>query len=294
MTPRQKLWLDALQPPMYSVAVVPVLVGTAAAWWQMGQVDGLNLALFLLGGVLILVWLNFSNDAFDASTGIDAHNDESLVTLSGSLSGVLLVAHVCLGLGLLAIASISFRQADPSVLATVLLCCGLGYAYQGPPWRWGYLGLGEPICFLTFGPMAVMAAYYAQTQLRSPLIWATAIPVGLTTALILFCSHFHQIKDDAAAGKRSPIVRLGTATAAQLIPLWLLAAYGSVAIAMGLRLLPPLTGLYGLGIPLALRLVSLTQRYHGHPERIRKAKIVAALHHLLCSSGLIVGLLWRG
>ncbi len=279
---------------MYSVAVVPVLVGTAAAWWQMGRIDGLNLALFLVGGVLIVVWLNFSNDAFDAATGIDIHNDESLVTLSGSLNWVLLVAHVCLGLGWLAIATISLRQADLTVLAIVLLCCGLGYAYQGPPWRWGYLGLGEPICFATFGPLAVMAAYYAQTQLRSPLIWATAIPVGLTTALILFCSHFHQIKDDAAAGKRSPIVRLGTAKAAQLIPLWLFAAYGSVAIAIVLHLLPPLSALYGLGLPLAVRLVRLTQRDHDQPTRIRKAKIIAALHHLLCSSGLVLGLLWRG
>jgi len=38
-----------------------------------------------------------------------------------------------------------------------------------------------------------------------------SVVVGITTSLILFCSHFHQIADDKAANKMSPLVRLGTA-----------------------------------------------------------------------------------
>ncbi len=37
-----------------------------------------------------------------------------------------------------------------------------------------------------------------------------SIVVGITTTAILFCSHFHQIDGDRAAGKLSPLVRLGT------------------------------------------------------------------------------------
>jgi len=32
-------------------------------------------------------------------------------------------------------------------------CCALGYSYQGPPFRFGYQGLGEIICFICFGPL---------------------------------------------------------------------------------------------------------------------------------------------
>lgn len=39
---------------------------------------------------------------------------------------------------------------------------------------------------------------------------AASIVIGLTTASILFCSHFHQMSGDKAAGKMSPIVRLGS------------------------------------------------------------------------------------
>lgn len=33
---------------------------------------------------------------------------------------------------------------------------------QGPPFRLSYRGLGEPLCFLAFGPLATSAFYLAQ------------------------------------------------------------------------------------------------------------------------------------
>jgi 1,4-dihydroxy-2-naphthoate octaprenyltransferase len=47
-------------------------------------------------------------------------------------------------------------------------------------------------------------------------VWVNSVLVGLTTTVILFCSHFHQIKGDTAAGKRSPLVRLGTEKGCQV------------------------------------------------------------------------------
>lgn len=38
---------------------------------------------------------------------------------------------------------------------------------------------------------------------------AASVIVGATTTSVLFCSHFHQIDGDTAAGKISPLVRLG-------------------------------------------------------------------------------------
>jgi hypothetical protein len=40
-------------------------------------------------------------------------------------------------------------------------------------------------------------------------VWAASALIGITVASVLFCSHFHQIEGDAAAGKLSPLVRLG-------------------------------------------------------------------------------------
>jgi 1,4-dihydroxy-2-naphthoate octaprenyltransferase len=39
--------------------------------------------------------------------------------------------------------------------------------------------------------------------------WTSSALVGSSIAVILFCSHFHQIEGDLAAGKASPLTRLG-------------------------------------------------------------------------------------
>eukprot|EP00879_Flechtneria_rotunda_P010519 GHRR01010996.1.p1 GENE.GHRR01010996.1~~GHRR01010996.1.p1 ORF type:complete len:144 (-),score=28.36 GHRR01010996.1:307-738(-) len=44
--------------------------------------------------------------------------------------------------------------------------------------------------------------------------------VGITTTVILFCSHWHQIEGDIKAGKMSPLVRLGTAKACEVSTEW--------------------------------------------------------------------------
>ena len=94
----------------------------------------------------------------------------------------------------------------------MLVCCGLGYVYQGPPFRLGYRGLGEPLCWLAFGPFATAAALVVlQPRGAASIPWGTAWILGsgpaLATTLVLFCSHFHQVGEDAAHGKRSPVVR---------------------------------------------------------------------------------------
>lgn len=46
-------------------------------------------------------------------------------------------------------------------------------------------------------------------------VWAASLLVGTTVASVLFCSHWHQIEGDRAAGKMSPLVRLGPDRALQ-------------------------------------------------------------------------------
>jgi 1,4-dihydroxy-2-naphthoate octaprenyltransferase len=50
----------------------------------------------------------------------------------------------------------------------------------------------------------------------SPLVLLLSVVVGITTTVILFCSHWHQIQGDIAAGKMSPLVRLGTTNACKV------------------------------------------------------------------------------
>jgi 2-carboxy-1,4-naphthoquinone phytyltransferase len=288
VNPKLKLWMAALKPPMYTVAVVPISVGTAVAYGETRQFDLGIYFTFLGAAILIIAWLNLTNDVFDADTGIDKNKAHSVVNLTGNQSLVFWVANLCLVLGILGIVAIALLQKDLTILALIVLCCALGYTYQGPPFRLGYQGLGEPICFVTFGPLAIAAAYYSQTQSFSTLALAAGTLIGISTSIILFCSHFHQVNDDLAAGKRSPIVRLGTALGAKLVGWTTASLYGLTLAWVSLGLFSPWTLLVFASLPFAIQLVQHVQRYHDQPERVSNSKFFAV--NLQFVSGVLLAL----
>jgi 2-carboxy-1,4-naphthoquinone phytyltransferase len=281
--PNTKLWMAAIKPPMYSVAIMPIWVGTAVAYAETKMFNGAVFSTFVAAAILILAWENISNDVFDSETGIDQNKHHSLVNLTSNKLLIFWIGNLCLGLGLLGILAIAFWQQDLTVIAIILLCCGLGYTYQGPPFRLGYQGLGEILCFFAFGPLAVEAAYYSQTQTWSMTSLAASVIVGIATTLILFCSHFHQVKDDIAAGKRSPIVRLGTEKGAQLLIWFTASIYPLTLLFVLLQISPPWTLLSWVSLPFAVKLCSHVQENHNQPDKVSNCKFIAvAVHFWAC------------
>ena len=293
LTNKNKLWLAAIKPPIYSVAIAPLAVGTAAAFAATGLFDARLFSTFLGSAVLIIAWLNLSNDVFDAATGIDVNKAHSVVNLTGNKGLVFWVANLCLALGISGIFALSWWQQDPTVVLLVLLCCFLGYTYQGPPFRLGYLGLGEIICFFTFGPGAVLAAYYVQTQTFDFKALAISTIIGISTSIILFCSHFHQVEDDLAAGKRSPIVRMGTATGAKVLAAATSAIYILSAVLLLTGILPVMCWSVFASLPFAQRLVARVNQDHASPERVSNSKFLAIDLYLSSSLLLILGLIFN-
>jgi 2-carboxy-1,4-naphthoquinone phytyltransferase len=301
---RAKLWMAAIKPPMYCVAVMPIAVGSAVAYVQTKIFHPAVFFTFALSAVLLLVWENLSNDVFDAATGIDENKHHSLVNLTSNRPLIFWLGNAALLLGVMGIVAIAYWQRDVRVLAMVLACCALGYLYQGPPFRLGYQGLGEILCFLSFGPLAVGAAYYAQVQswaastTLSDNAWSwhypllpAAIMVGIATTLVLFCSHFHQVADDLKAGKKSPVVRLGTLRAAQLLP-WACGTMGLVwAVAFLQGGLPWSTLLLWGSAPMAVRLCLHVLKFHDQPDRVSNSKFLAIHFHLGSGLLLVLGLL---
>ena len=188
-------------------------------------------------------------------------------------------------------------RSNTAVLLLVLGSCALGYLYQGPPFRLGYQGLGEPLCWLAFGPFATAAALLVISpinDLHSNIPWGTAMPLGagpaLATTLVLFCSHFHQVAEDAAHGKKSPLVRLGTRRSAALIPWFIVLtlAFEWSPIIQGQW---PITALLGsIGLPTGISLIRLLKRHHNHPEEIIGSKFIALRFQALNGLGLSLGL----
>ncbi|MBE9209099.1 2-carboxy-1,4-naphthoquinone phytyltransferase [Nostoc sp. LEGE 06077] len=290
---KRKLWMAAIKPPMYSVAIMPVWIGTAIAFAETKNLNTTVFLTFLVAAILILVWENLSNDVFDSETGIDQNKHHSLVNLTGKKSLIFWLANLCLVAGLLGILAIATWQQDPTVIIMVLVACALGYIYQGPPFRLGYQGLGEILCFFAFGPLLVPTVYYSQTQTWSIASFAASVIVGIVTSLILFCSHFHQVKDDIAAGKRSPIVRLGTANGAKVLIWFTAGIYPFSLLFVILGIFPVWTLLSWLSLPYAIKLCRHVQQNHNQPEKVSNCKFIAVAVHfwscLLLGVGFFIG-----
>jgi 2-carboxy-1,4-naphthoquinone phytyltransferase len=289
---RGQLWLAAIKPPMYTVAVIPIWVGSAIAMAQTKEFHYQTLATFLLAAIAIVAWINVSNDVFDSDTGIDQNKAESVVNLTGNRNLMFWLGNLFLLLGIAGVLAICWGQQDWTVIGIVVLCCFLGYTYQGPPFRLGYYGVGEIICFICFGPLALAAAYYSQTQSWSLVNTVASIIIGILTSLILFCSHFHQVADDLAAGKKSPIVRLGTKLGADAVVWLVLSIYVLALGSIAARVFPPATLGILLGLPIALQLCNFVRTNHDRPEIIRTCKYLAVRLHFVTGLLLGLGFIW--
>ena len=295
---RYALWQAAIKWPMYSVAVMPAFLAAGALQGLELRPRWEQLILFLLAAVLLLAWENLSNDVFDADTGVDSKGKpHSVVNLSGRRDRVALAANCCLLLGLALMALVA-QQSHAAVLLLVLACCGIGYLYQGPPFRLSYRGLGEPLCWLAFGPLASAAALIALAPAGvfdgAAIPWSMALELGagpaVATSLVLFCSHFHQVEEDAKNGKNSPVVQLGSAKAAELVPWFVVACFALQWLPI-LRGIWPASAFLGLiGLAPALSLIRLLQRQHNQPERIIGCKFLALRFQALNGLGLALGL----
>ncbi|MDX1384714.1 MAG: prenyltransferase, partial [Thermoanaerobaculia bacterium] len=165
--------LRAVRAPSLTAGAMPVLTANALVWHQGLPVRVDVLGLTLAGMLLAQSGVNLVNDYFDDRSGLDADPDfadsvfplGSRVIQSGRLSsrGVAIFAAVCFAVAAACGVALD-RIHDGHVVLWIAVTGGvLGYFYTAPPLRIAYHGVGEPVTFLLFGPLAGVGAYYVQT-----------------------------------------------------------------------------------------------------------------------------------
>jgi len=206
-----KIWAAAARPRTLPAAVAPVLVGSGLAWRD-GHFDGRAAGLCLGFALLVQIGTNFANDYYDFIKGADtaarvgprravAAGLIAPATMHRAMWAVFAAAFV-VGLGLIG-------WGGPWLLAVGVASILCGLAYTGGPWPLGYHGLGDVFVFLFFGLVAVGATYFVQAGALSAAVILAAVPIGLLTANILVVNNYRDAETDAAAGKRTLVVRFG-------------------------------------------------------------------------------------
>ncbi len=224
-------WVLGARPRTLPAAVVPVLVGTAAAHPWSSRSDrlappaglGVNAWWCALGALVVAlaiqVGTNYANDYSDGIRGTDdARVGPVRLVATGLASPGAVKRAAFLAFGVAAVVGLGLAWATSWWILLVGAACFLaGWFYTGGPRPYGYAGLGEAFVFVFFGLVATVGTFYVQTlRLGVTVVWLAAVAVGLLATALLLANNLRDIGSDAVSGKRTVAVRVGRVRAGWL------------------------------------------------------------------------------
>lgn len=257
----------AIRPRTLPAAAAGVIMGSALAWG-----DGffrLDAALTcLLTAVLLQIGSNLANDVFDFERGADTPQRSGpvrvtqarLLTPSQVKAGMAVVFGLATLLGLY----LAWLGGWPIILVGIAAILS-AIAYTGGPFPLGYYGLGDLFVFIFFGVAAVAGTYYVQAGFVSAAAWWMAIPPGLIITAILVVNNLRDMENDRKAGKRTLAVILGERSTKYQYLLCMIVAYLVMPIAAFTSVIPWLSVLSWLSMPLAIRAARIVLTQQGRP-----------------------------
>ncbi len=213
-------WVVIMRLPFLSATIMPILVGAAVAKFMGYSVDWYWLGLTLLGGSLLHIGTNTSNDYFDYLSGADNLNynysnkglnggsrgiQMGLISLKGvrNLSIVVFMLSALVGIPLI-------QKAGMPIFWLGLIGFLSGLFYTAPPFRFASRkGLGELLIGLNFGPLMVAGSTLVQTGQLLPEAFLAGIPLGFLIAAVVYVNEFPDHDSDKATGKNTLIVVFG-------------------------------------------------------------------------------------
>ncbi|MDQ7779268.1 MAG: 1,4-dihydroxy-2-naphthoate octaprenyltransferase [Planctomycetota bacterium] len=300
-SPGVTTWLRAMRLPFLTATIVPVLLGGAIAYYQGVPFRGFEFALTLVGLACIHLGLNLGNDYFDHTSG----NDEGNLTPTPFSGGSRVIqeklipprAILCASLFFFALGGGIGMVLNHLTPGNVILYVGLAgsaiaYLYTASPVRIGYIGgLGEPVCGLGFGPLAVLGAYFVQAHRFDLAPAILSIPVGVLIAEVLLINEFPDFDADGKVKKRTLVVLLGKKRSVAVYVALLAVPYAVVVAAIAANLAPVHTLVTWLTLPLAVYAGKVALKQYDRIQELLPAnKSTIALHlsfGLLLSGGCL-------
>lgn len=291
-------YIAATRPAFLSVTLVACLIGFASA-----HADGVTLDIAAaLATVLFALFAhaggNVINDYHDARSGADEANTGRLFPFTGGsrfIQNEVMTPRetAVFGYGLLAmVVPAGLWLAAGSGAGLLLIGAAgllLGWAYSASPLQLVGRGFGEVVvaaCWL----LVVLGADYVQ---RGVFDW-TPVAIGLSYALLvanlLYINQFPDHDGDAAAGKRTVVVRLGPESAKWGYLGIAIAAYAWLVIQIGRDNLPQACGVALITIVLSISASRELREYASSPSDLGKAirlTIAAAIVHGLLLAGTL-------
>lgn len=209
------VFFEAARPRTLPAGAAPVVLGIALAAAD-GGLHVVAAACAVIAALAIQIGTNYANDYFDFKNGADTDarvgprraTQAGLVSPSTMRAAFVVAFAIAVAFG----SYLVWRGGWPIVVVGVLsVICGI--LYTGGPKPLGYLGLGDVLVLLFFGPIAVAGTVYVQTlKLSWPAVLVGLSP-GLLSTAILVVNNLRDRHTDIGANKKTLAVRLGPTAA---------------------------------------------------------------------------------
>ena len=280
-----KAWLLAARPKTLSGAAVPVMIGLALAFADIGvdRFDVVPAVLCVLFAFIMQIDANFVNDYFDFVRGND--DDARLGPCRACAQGW-----------------VTPRQMVRAILITTITACAVGLplvVYGGIEMiavgafcvlfcflyttSLSYLGLGDALVLVFFGIVPVCVVYYLQAGAVTLEVFIASLACGFIIDTLLLINNYRDIDGDVRAGKCTLVVRLGASRGRKA---YLLS--GVIAVVMGVAFL-----FYGNVWAFVLPLVYLGLHYSAYRKivKINKGKALNMVLGLTARNMFVYGML---
>ncbi len=204
-------WFMAIRPISLWTSAVPILIGIAMAFGD-GIHHVFSAVMALIGGLLIHIICNLTNDYGDFQKGADRLGDSDTMRQNpiGTISQKELFSAIIVT-GVLAIFPCVYlvqRGGWPiAVIAISSLAAAVFYTIGKRPL--GYRGLGDILVLVFMGPVASAGTYYVQTFEINAAVVLAGLGPGLLTLGVLTVNNIRDIESDRQAQKMTLVVRFG-------------------------------------------------------------------------------------
>lgn len=239
-----RLWLLGARPRTLPAAIVPVLVGTAAASSRptvgaaLDSVSWGRAALAMVVALALQVGTNYANDYSDGKRGTDDPGQRvgpprlvgNGLASAGAVKRAMLASFGTALLAGLALVLMVGWELVPVGIAAV----AAGWFYTGGARPYGYAGFGEVFVFTFFGVVATVGSTYVQVERITLLSVGASIGVGCLATALLVVNNLRDIPGDTVVGKRTLAVRLGDARTRTLYAVLMVVPYLVLPFVAGL------------------------------------------------------------
>lgn len=297
-------YLELSRAPFFTAIITPALLAAALAYRDTGSMNWVRFVLVMAGLVAAHAAANLFNDYFDYRLGADTAQVKRTPFSGGSphlvegrerestflaLALASLAASAACGVAVMALLGDSFPPALGIGAAGVLL----GVFYTAPPLKLTYRGLGESAILLAFGVLPVLGVYYVLAETFTLNAFLASLPPGFLITNIILANEFPDLVSDREAGKRTLVVRLGTAVSRYVYLVLAAAAYALIMV-FSIREIYGSWGFLGLtGLSLSSPAAAILWSRHSRAEELVPAQAMTILAHLVTGIALAAGI-WIG